>query len=260
MQTSKPVIDPGPLAQGAAKVYISYRFALSLVLLVIFYSGAASQVFGTQNPQLYLLSSIGYTVVATFTLALLLIWQRGTSNSTLLFTHFFLDLIALTLLIHSSGGPSSGLGLLMLITVAASSLVFTNQLALLTAALATILLLTEELISAYVLNDNSRAIFPTGLLGFVLFLTALLLRLLNQRLRQSEQIAQRESDQAAHLQNLNEMIIQRMLTGIVVIDSAGKFELINNAAIEMLGAEKNNIALGNGTSLRAMIANWHVHL
>jgi len=251
MQTSKPVIDPGHLAQGAAKVYIYYRFALSLVLLVIFYSDAASQIFGTHNPQLYLFTSISYTAVATFTLALLLIWQKGTSNSTLLFTHFFLDLIALILLIHSSGGPSSGLGLLMLITVAASSLVFTNQLALLTAALATILLLTEELISAYVLNDNSRAIFPAGLLGFVLFLTAVLFRLLNQRLRRSEQIAQRESDQAAHLQDLNEMIIQRMLTGIVVVDTAGKIELINNAAIEMLGAGTSNITLGSGTSLRA---------
>ena len=253
MQTSKPAVDLGHLAQRAAKVYIYYRFALSLVLLVIFYSGAASQVFGTHNPQLHLFTSIAYTVVTTLTLAYLFIGQKN-NNSLLFFTYFFLDLIALTFLIHSSGGPSSGLGLLMLITVAASSLVFTNQLALLTAALATILLLTEELISAYVLNDNSRAIFPAGLLGFVLFLTAVLFRLLNQRLRSSEQIAQRESDQAAHLQDLNEMIIQRMLTGIVVVNSAGKIELINNAAIEMLGAGKSDITLGSGTSLRASSA------
>ena len=251
MPTTKPSADPGHLAQGAAKVYIYYRFALSLVLLVIFYSGTASQVFGTHNPQLYLFTSIGYTVLATLTLAFLLIWQKNTSSSLLLFTHLFLDLVALTLLIHSSGGPSSGLGLLMLITVAASSLVFSNQLALLTAALASILLLTEELFSAYALDDSSRAIFPVGLLGFVLFLTAVLFRMLNERLRRSEQVALRESDQAAHLQDLNEMIIQRMLTGIVVVSAAGKIELINNAAIEMLGAEKNDIALGSGTSLRA---------
>ena len=251
MQTNKPTADPSHLAQGAAKVYIYYRFALSLVLLVIFYSGAASQVFGTHNPQLYLFTSIGYTVLATLTLAFLLIWQKDASSSLLLFSHFFLDLIALTLLIHGSGGPSSGLGLLMLITVAASSLVFSNQLALLTAALASILLLTEELYSAYVLDDSSRAIFPAGLLGFVLFLTAVLFRMLNERLRRSEQIALRESDQAAHLQDLNEMIIQRMLTGIVVVNAAGKIELINNAAIEMLGAEKNDIPLGSGTNLRA---------
>ncbi|MEZ0152937.1 MAG: PAS domain-containing sensor histidine kinase [Candidatus Reddybacter sp.] len=251
MQTGKPSADPSHLAQGVAKVYIYYRFSLSLVLLVIFYSGTASQVFGAHNPQLYLFTSIGYTVLATLTLAFLLIWQKDTSSSLLLFTHFFLDLIALILLIHSSGGPSSGLGLLMLITVAASSLVFSNQLALLTAALASILLLTEELYSAYVLDDSSRAIFPAGLLGFVLFLTAVLCRMLNERLRRSEQIALRESDQAAHLQDLNEMIIQRMLTGIVVVNAAGKIELINNAAIEMLGAENNTIALGSGTSLRA---------
>lgn len=251
MQTGTPSVDPGHLAQGAAKVYIYYRFALSIVLLAIFYSGTASQVFGVNNPQLYLLTSISYTLLASLTLAFLLIWRKGTSSNPLLFTHFFLDLIALILLIHSSGGPSSGLGLLMLISVAASSLVFSNQLALLTAALASMFLLTEELYSAYIIGDASRAIFPAGLLGFVFFFTAVLFRMLNERLRRSEQIALRESDQAAHLQNLNEMIIQRMLTGIVVVNADGKIELINNAAIELLGAEKTDISLDSGTSLRA---------
>ncbi len=251
MPTSKSAVELGHLAQGTAKVYIYYRWALSLVLLGMYYSGAASNIFGTDNPQLYQLTAIGYALATSFTATVLLVSHRAANNNLLLFTHFLLDLIALTLLMHSSGGLSSGLGLLMMITVAASSLVFTNQLALLTAALASILLLAEELISAYVFNDNKRAIFPAGLLGFVLFLTALLFRILNQRLRQSEKIALRESDQAVHLQNLNQLIIQRMLTGIVVVDTAGKIELINHAAIELLGGEKTDVALGSGTSLRA---------
>jgi len=251
MQASKSAVDPGHLAQGTAKVYIYYRCALSLVLLGMYFSGAASNIFGTDNPQLYQLTAISYALATCLTITLQLFSQRDTHNNLLLFTQFFLDLIALTLLMHSSGGLSSGLGLLMLITVAASSLVFTNQLALLTAALASILLLAEELISAYLFNDSRRAIFPAGLLGFVLFLTAVLFRILNQRLRHSEQIAQRESDQSVHLQNLNQLIIQRMLTGIVVVDTSGNIELINNAAIEMLGAGKKDAALGSGTSLRA---------
>ncbi len=251
MQANKSTVVLSPLARGTAKVYIYYRWALSLLLLGMYYSGAASNIFGTDNPQFYQLTTITYTLATSLTAATLLHSHRVVNNNLLLFTHFLLDLIALTLLMHSSGGLSSGLGLLMLITVAASSLVFTNQLALLTAALASILLLTEELISAYLLDDNRRAIFPAGLLGFVLFLTALLFRLLNQRLRQSEQIALRESDQAVHLQNLNQLIIQRMLTGIIVVDTSGKIELINNAAIELLGANKTDIALSSGMSLRA---------
>ena len=251
MQTSKSAVDPGHLAQGTAKVYIYYRCVLSLVLLGMYYSGAASNVFGTNNPLLYQWTAIGYALATSITATVQLVSRHEPNNNLLLFTHFFLDLTTLTLLMHSSGGLSSGLGLLMLITVAASSLIFTNQLALLTAALASILLLAEELISAYLLGDNKRAIFPAGLLGFVLFLTALLFRILNQRLRQSEKIALRESDQAVHLQNLNQLIIQRMLTGIVVVDTAGKIELINNAAIELLGTERTDIALDSGTSLRA---------
>ncbi|OUS13608.1 hypothetical protein A9Q89_02515 [Gammaproteobacteria bacterium 53_120_T64] len=251
MQTSKSAVDFGLLAQGATRVYIFYRCALALLLLALFYGGAASHIFGTDNPQLYQLTAIGYASATTLTAALLLTGHRDTSNSLLLFSQFLIDLIVLALLMHSSGGLSSGLGLLMLITVAASSLIFTNQLALLTAALASILLLAEELISAYLLHDNSRAIFPAGLLGVVLFLTAALFRVLNQRLRQSEAVALRESDQSLHLQNLNQQIIQRMLTGIVVVDTAGKIELINNAAIELLGAESSHITLDSGTNLQA---------
>jgi len=251
MQTSKSAVDLGHLAQGTAKVYIYYRCALALVLLGMYYSGTASNIFGTNSPQLYQLTAIGYAIATSLTVLVLLLAHSSRLNNLLLFTHFLLDLVALTLLMHSSGGLSSGLGMLMLITVAASSLVYTNQLAILTAALASILLLAEELISAYLLDDNSRAIFPAGLLGVLFFLTALLFRRLNQRLRRSEQIALRESDQAVHLQNLNQLIIQRMLTGIVVVDTVGKIELINNAAIELLGADNTDIALGSGTSLRA---------
>lgn len=252
MQTNPASLRPAYLPQGAAKIYIYYRFALSLVLVAMFYSGAATHIFGTDNPQLYRLVSITYLTATTLTVGFLLRQHIFTSNRVFLLSLFFIDLAALTLLMHSSGGLSSGLGLLMLITVAASSLVFTNQLALLTAAVASILLLAEELLSAFVFKSNSRAIFPAGLLGILLFLTAALFRALNQRLLQTEQIALRESDQAAHLFNLNEIIIQRMLTGILVIDTRSKIELINNAAIEMLSDKKSTTILSNGTSLKTI--------
>ena len=67
MQTSKSAVDPGHLAQGTAKVYIYYRCVLSLVLLGMYYSGAASNVFGTNNPLLYQWTAIGYALATSIT-------------------------------------------------------------------------------------------------------------------------------------------------------------------------------------------------
>src|SRR5690606_19618877 len=47
--------------------------------------------------------------------------------------------------------------------------------------------------------------------------------------------ASEESEQSAQLQQLNELIISRMPTGILVVDGGGTIELINQAAVQLLG-------------------------
>jgi len=69
-------------------------------------------------------------------------------------------------------------------------------------------------------------------------------------MRSAQAAADQEAAQSAHLQQLNELIVQRMLTGIVVADGSDRIELINQSAIKLLGGHSPGAPLVHGTSLR----------
>ncbi|MGK2915416.1 MAG: sensor histidine kinase [Porticoccaceae bacterium] len=237
------------------KVYACYRFLLATVFLTLFLLRVAPDILGTTDPRLYLLVAAAYALATVLTLGYLIARQFQTAASAL-FAHLFLDMVALTLLMHSSGGFGSGIGFLILVTVATGSVMFTGQLAMLLAAMASICITLESVVSVMLNDTETRAIFPAGLLGILLFVTALIFQVLNRRLRDAEAIALREADQAAHLQQLNEMIVHRMLTGIIVVDVHNRIELINNAAIEHLGGHRPGASLASGQLLRIIPALW----
>ncbi|MCK9563200.1 MAG: ATP-binding protein, partial [Bacteroidales bacterium] len=151
------------------------------------------------------------------------------------------DICAHTVLMNASGGLASGIGYLMLVTVAAGSIFFTGQLAVLVAAIASIGIIIESA-SQLFLGTGRDSLFPAGLLGILLFITALLFQGLNRALRRAEKAANQEAEQAAQLQELNERIISRMLTGVVVVDGSGTIELINQAAAQLLGGNSDTPA------------------
>lgn len=237
------------------KVYAWYRFLLALFFLATYSIRLAPDIFGASNPRLYLLIATVHLAATAATLAHLAV-RRFHTGTPALFVHLCIDMAALTLLMHSSGGFGSGIGFLVLITVASGSVIFTTQLAMLLAAMASICITLESVVSVTLYDTEVRTIFPAGLLGILLFVTALIFQVLNRRLREAEAVALRQSDQAAHLQQLNEMIIDRMLTGIIVVDVRNRIELINAAATEHLGGRGCSPPLKRGQPLRVIPALW----
>ena len=120
---------------------------------------------------------------------------------------------------NSSGGIQSGLAFLLVVCVAAGSLFVSGQLALLLAASASVCVIATS--ASGLLNQASSAntVFQAGLLGILLFVTALIFQQLTKRLHSAQQEAQQKTRSASQLQQLNEHIVRRMRTGIVVIDN-----------------------------------------
>lgn len=248
MLDNYPAVIEHRLSVVLVKVYASYRVLLAALFLGMFLIQLAPDIFGISDPKLYLAVAAAYTGITSLSLGYLIVRQFRTTSS-LLFAHLFTDMVALTLLMHSSGGFSSGIGFLVLVTVATGSVIFSGQLAMLLAAMASICITLESVVAVMLYDVEARSIFPAGLLGILLFVTALIFQVLNRRLRDAEALALREADQAAHLQRLNEMIVHRMLTGIIVVNSSGRIELINNAAIEHLGGQWPGKPLERGAHL-----------
>jgi two-component system sensor histidine kinase PilS (NtrC family) len=131
----------------------------------------------------------------------------------------------------------SGFALPMIITVACAAAVMEVRLPLLLlAAIASLTLLIQE--SALALRGDPPNLFAAGLLGALLFGIALGIRELSQYLRTSERQRALQESETARLERLNELIIQRMRTGLVVVDRHGIIALINRAAVDLLGGHR----------------------
>jgi two-component system sensor histidine kinase PilS (NtrC family) len=155
-----------------------------------------------------------------------------------LFAHIFIDIGFLIALAHLSGGTASGLGMLLLVSVAAGSLLLGAQLALLAAALASLGVLSD---TVYLISerDTNQSLLTAATLGTLFFAAALGFQMLSQRLRSSQQLAQERSADVSKLQNLNQLIVQRMRTGILVVDVDGHVKMMNHAAAEFLQAAQH---------------------
>lgn len=187
---------------------------------------------GVAAPQLYRLAALAYLASALIGLvALALRWPRFNLQVTLLVAA---DVAAITVLTHASGGLVSGLGILLLMVVAGGGLLVSGRLAFLYAALAALAVLGESLYRV-----NVAALAPTytqaGLLGTTCFAAAAMAFEMARRVRRSTLLASDRQQEALALVRLNDEIIQRMQTGVLVIDAAQRIRLANGSAVRLLG-------------------------
>lgn len=236
------------------RIYTWYRLALTAVLVVMLLTTRADPLVGRSDPQLFIGLCCAYFLFAAVVLiALPPTRQLGSQH---LFAHFFVDIAFLIALSHLSGGTTSGLGLLLLVSVAAGSLLLSGQLALLVAAMASLGMLSD---TVYLLSANTpnQSLLTAGTLGTLFFAAALGFQMLSQRLRSSQQLAQERTADVSKLQNLNQLIVQRMRTGILVIGDDGHIKMMNQAAAEFLQAAAPGAdGKALGPALQTQLDNW----
>lgn len=150
------------------------------------------------------------------------------------------DLIVGGLLLFVFGGLSSGVGVLLLITVAMSALLLPGRLALLAAAIASVTLLSESFHSLSMERASERNLAQAALLGTAFFLTVAIFYWLARLTRQSQELVERQGVDIANLAQINELIIQRMRTGILVLDGGGAVRRFNESGWYLLGTPPNS--------------------
>lgn len=216
-----------------ARVYNVYRISLAIILLTVYVTTPDQRIVGAQHGELFVLSC-GIYLVMSIAIALLLARRQQPLTTLQNFISVCMDLVLLMLATHASGGVGSGLALLLIVSVAAASIQLRGQLALLVAALATLALLFETAYLIVLGLTSSRSLLPAGLLGALFFATCLFIRTLARRIRTSQQLAQSRAQDVSKLLQLNEQIVQRMRTGVLVISPDGQLRMLNRSAGELL--------------------------
>ena len=239
-----PEPDTSPVPAGAPSNGLPWRqlyylncYRLMLAGLFLFAGTRTDPVLplGAHEPRLFFHVSLGYLAFGLLALAAIH-WRRPPFR---LQAHIqvLADIAAITLLMYASGGVYSGLGMLLVVAIAGGSLLMEGRTALLFAATATLAVLGEQAYNK--LEGHHPADYTqAGLLGAAFFATAILAHGLARRLRESEALAQRRGVDLANMAQLTEYIIQRMQTGILVVDGEGHIRLVNRSAQQLLGTPR----------------------
>lgn len=216
------------------QIFTGYRLLLATFLAGLFFSGSGPSIFGSHDPQLFAIAALLYLILVIIS-GLMIDHISNPSHQYQAFLIVFVDICILTLMMHSSGGVKTGLGMLIGVSIVAGSLITQGRWAGLLAALASLAILTEQVYSSYILGMTPTYYTQSGLLGGSFFAIALLSRAFSIQIQKSEALVIEAESNLLSMEQLNDYIIQHMQTGIMVIDTDGNTRLMNQAAWYLLG-------------------------
>jgi len=234
-----------------------YRLLISGLFVTFYFTGNPFPQLASHSAAVFYGASGGYLIVAL--IFSIMIRLRSPSFNIQIHTQIIADIIFTTIIMHSSGGVQSGLGTLIIISIAGGSIVIRGRHSLLFASIASIAVLFEEyyntLEGIYLEGSSLQA----GILGVTFFTTAIITHFVAKHIRESEALALKRGVDLANMSQLTEHIIQRMQTGIMVIDQDMRLRLINESAWHMLGMPSvvnNPFLSGLNKDLNESYKNW----
>lgn len=213
-----------------------YRVVIAVILMVSVWGFQRYQLWIAASPALALWSLGLYLPAAVGLLGLArLRLPRAALHLT---AQVVIDVVSMTLLMHATGGVKSGIGLLLLVTLAASGLVARGRIAYFHAAIAALAILLEQSWQFLSLDSAAADFLQTGLLAGSYFLIAGLGYTLAKYARGAELIAEERSVDLANLAQINELVIRDMQDGFVVVDEKGLIRQHNRQSEAVIGGLK----------------------
>lgn len=185
------------------------------------------------NPDLFITTSFVYFIASLFFITGMI--RRRPGLDTQVIVHTMVDISCIIMLMHATGGIRTGLGMLLIISISMTSLFLHKRVTILFASISALAVISEQIYSQFVYTDYTPAFTQAGLLGILIFITAVLSAYTAKRLKESEKLAEDASQELETIIQMNEHIIRKMRTGIIVIKNNGLILMNNNAALELLG-------------------------
>lgn len=145
------------------------------------------------------------------------------------------DIIATVLAISAIGYARIGIAMMLAVNLAAGALILSLRSSSFFAALATLGLLGHALLAEPGNLQGDRDLLESALFGVAYFAITALSQVLGRQLRASEALAEQRSTDLANLALVNDLIIRRMKTGVLLVDDGNRIHQINESAWMLLG-------------------------
>lgn len=213
-----------------------YRLVIACILIGFYFFLSDKNWWADSNDPLFIRLAVGYLVAGLIALAFTMIeWPKFNRLLTL---QTIADILFIVVLMHAAGGIKSGLGLLLVVAIAAASLISQGRLALFYAALATIALLLEQSYQLLLGDDRYSDYSHAVMLSLSCFATAWLAYSFGKRTLQSEELASQRGIDLQNLAQVNELITQEMQDGVLVVDKDFKLRHHNTQAESLLRSSR----------------------
>ena len=236
---------PGQQAWILLKLFLGYRLTLASLFVLLFYTQKGSALINIHHSPLFTYSSQSYLVLSVIS-AVCIIWKltRYTVQAQWLIVT---DILILTRIMHAYGGVTSGMGILLAVSIASGGLLIGGRCAMFFAALASLAVLAEQLYADYMnsFEISSYSYLYTGMLGASFFTISLLSFVLAKRSEQMLKFADQQKQAISNLEELNQYIIQHLQSGIIITDKQQMILIANEAVLRLTNLAALPTNLGN---------------
>ncbi len=208
------------------------RLVLALVIVYFAFSGSPAGL--TPDYQHFLIRATALTYVMA---ALAFAWFQYrpiTTPQELARFSLTTDILIMLLVMHCFS-ELGALAVMMLFMVGVGALLLTLETALFLAALMTIGLMVNAWLQGGGAVISAEEMFQAAMFGIAAFITAFGCWLLGRWGREYQLLAERRSVDLANLEQVNELIIRRMRSGVMVVDEHLKVRQMNESAWYLLG-------------------------
>ncbi|MDO3723288.1 ATP-binding protein [Marinobacter sp. chi1] len=229
-----PALQSPTLPQQAKlfRIYNHYRLVVSIMLLALLLIDPVNFDSQFRLPDYYLTGAAGYLGLNAF-IALIIV-AGFQPNRRHIILSILLDILIIHWLLFTSTGITNGLANLVIISIAAGNILTPTRVGTFYAALAALCSLGISGWATLVLDASADDLVRAGSLGILYFAAAFTLQYVSRRMMRSEALASSRARSLEELEQINKQIIQRMRTGILVLDRHGQIRLVNAAAEELL--------------------------
>ncbi len=252
-----PRVTISPTAWKALRYFNFYRIIIASLFVVLVLAHSLPPPLGTHDPLLFQTAAVAYLLFALFAQAA--VAYRTYRQAVQVLCQVLLDVFAFALMLYASGGVDSGVGILLVVSIAGGGILTGGRTALIFATAAALAVLVQEGYAWLRFMEPAAGYSQAGVLGIAFYATAFLAHLLSGRVRESEALAAQRAIDLAHLARLNEHIVQRLQSGIIAVDSERRIRIANESALHLLGGtgSVDGLMLANvAPRLDRLVATW----
>ena len=146
-----------------------------------------------------------------------------------------LDIAAAVLALILMHDVRMGVAMMLAVNIATGALLLPLRLSMFFAALATLCMLGHSMFDVDEPGASDREVVEYGLFGAAYFACASLCYVLGRNIRASEALAEQRGIDLANLSQVNELIIRRMKTGVLLVDEGNRIHQLNESAWMLMG-------------------------